>query len=144
MKHYEKDVLPHAVYRFFSADDTLLYIGCSTNPFGGRLAHHGATRSWAKEIATVKVKWYPDWASGYKAEAAAILSENPKYNRATVAPDRIGTAVLRKAGAKRKGDGRYCPRCGRAKENPRPGKAYCNSCYQEYKRVRRLERLSKS
>lgn len=142
MKHHEKLDLPHAVYRFFDSAGILLYVGCSTNPFGGRFAAHGATKPWAKDIALATIEWFPGWEAGLQAEAKAVLAERPKYNLATPAPENVGRAVFRQTIRRKKGDGYTCPRCGKPKENPRPGKAYCNHCYAEYKRTRRLQQIA--
>lgn len=140
MQHVDKIELPHAVYKFYDKDEVLLYVGCSTNPFGGRLTYHGAVKPWAKDIVFAVIQWYPNWEVGARVEAQAILREDPKYNLAKVEPDQIGTAVLRRAGRRPRGDGLTCPRCGAKKEVIRPGKAYCNACYAEYRKVLRLQK----
>ena|ERR1035437_127174 len=141
MQHWEKEQMPHAVYRLLDRTGAVLYIGCSQNPFGGRLYVHGSVQPWIKEVATVKVEWFPTWTDGRRAEAIAVRAENPRYNIDKSSPDVVGKEALRRAGRRRRGNGKLCPRCGNPKEDPRPGRAYCKSCYREYKKER-AERLT--
>lgn len=120
-----KQTIPHAVYKMYSKDDTLLYVGCSTNPFGNRLRRHGEERPWIKDVTTVKVAWYPGWEEGTDAEYKAIQDEHPKYN------------ISQPVRGEPHGGGHLCPKCGGGIENPRPGRAYCRACYAAYTRARR-------
>ena len=126
---------PHALYRVFAADGTLLYVGCSYH-ICQRLAAHSSTKVWVHEIATIKVTWYNNEITGRRAEAAAILSEGPKYNRMKPEPDAVGMGAQPRPG---RGDGIHCPKCGKEIEGRRPGKAYCNACAREYRQRRRLQ-----
>ncbi len=69
----------HALYRFFAADGTLLYIGLTMNP-GTRWKAHSKDKPWWTEVANVTVEVYPDRRSVEAAEVSAIKSEKPKYN----------------------------------------------------------------
>ncbi len=67
------------VYRLFSAEGDLLYIGCSINLFNRLLAHAGGDR-WQVQIARWEYQVYPDHESALHAEKLAILTERPRYN----------------------------------------------------------------
>jgi hypothetical protein len=128
---------PHALYRIFDRNGTLLYVGCSY-ALCSRLGHHGVMQPWIHEVATIKVEWYHDEITGRRAEAAAILSECPKYNRLKIKPDAVGISGQAPLERRPRGDGTKCPRCGNPKEDTRVGRAYCNPCYREYQAARRL------
>lgn len=67
------------VYRAYSADDELLYVGATTQP-GQRLAAHGRSKDWWREVATIKLAHFPSPALAQAAEREAIQNENPRYN----------------------------------------------------------------
>lgn len=67
-----------AVYRCFSGDGQLLYIGTTGN-LGRRLAEH-AQKIWFLEACGITLEWYPDEASAQMAERRYIQIEHPKYN----------------------------------------------------------------
>jgi hypothetical protein len=69
------------VYRFYGADDELLYIGCSRN-VSERIRVHMANQPWAGDIVRHTIDWYPSRAEAYVAEQQAILAESPRYNKA--------------------------------------------------------------
>lgn len=69
-----------AVYRHFDSGGRLLYVGCSINPFMRLRAHEWAA-TWAMDIASVTVEWFPCESAAYKAEAKAIAREHPIHNR---------------------------------------------------------------
>lgn len=79
MKHYERLDTPHVVYRFFGADDLLLYIGV-TGSFGRRLEHHKCTREWFHQVQKITLVWYDNWETAAHAEVDAIVKENPVHN----------------------------------------------------------------
>jgi hypothetical protein len=68
-----------AVYRFFAEDDTLLYIGM-TAYLKDRFRDHKRLKPWWPEVARTDIQWYPDRMEAAQAEAAAIVSEQPRYN----------------------------------------------------------------
>jgi predicted GIY-YIG superfamily endonuclease len=72
-----------ALYRAFSADGDLLYIGISRN-FGRRWYQHASVKPWWPEAQRMTVDWYPDEESAYAAETEAIAREKPRYNIAKV------------------------------------------------------------
>jgi predicted GIY-YIG superfamily endonuclease len=133
MTHDEKMITPHAVYRMFGAAGELLYIGCSAD-LGSRFGQHRSVRDWYPQISRITLEWYPGWLEGARAEAAAILAENPRYNARRCDPTSVGLVYVPHP----RGDGLHCPKCGKLKEDPRPGRAYCKACYREYKKERQL------
>jgi predicted GIY-YIG superfamily endonuclease len=75
-KAAERRKLPHAVYRMYSSDGTLLYIGCTYN-VPVRLRGHIA---WLPQVASITLEWYPNVDEALAAETQAIRDENPIYN----------------------------------------------------------------
>lgn len=73
-----------AVYRCFSADGQVLYIG-TTGHLGRRLSAH-AEKVWFLEVCGMTFEWHPDELSALQAEARAIHIERPKYNIAGTGP----------------------------------------------------------
>lgn len=138
MTDAEKLDTPHAVYRIYAADETLLYIGCSS-AIGKRLGAHISSQPWRLQIEKITVKWYKGWLVAAKAEAEAIITEKPKYNKAVFPVDSIGTQTNNLNNSrpeKLRGDGIHCPKCGNEKENRH--NAYCRSCGKKYDRAYRM------
>jgi predicted GIY-YIG superfamily endonuclease len=133
MTHAEKLVTPHAVYRFFGAGGELLYVGCSAD-LSTRLYQHRSSKDWYQQIVRITLEWYPGWLEGARAEAAAILAENPLHNVRTIDPANCGKVYAPHP----RGDGLHCPKCGKPKEDSRPGRAYCRSCQRDYQLARRV------
>jgi predicted GIY-YIG superfamily endonuclease len=67
---------PHAVYRMYSGDGTLLYIGCTYN-LPVRLRGH---ISWLPQVASITLEWHANLDEGLAAETQAIKAEKPLYN----------------------------------------------------------------
>lgn len=67
------------LYRHFDASGELLYVGISLSAIG-RLAQHKRRASWASQIANVTIETFPTRKEALRAEAQAIVTENPKYN----------------------------------------------------------------
>ena len=67
------------LYRMYSADGVLLYIGQSGAP-ARRIEQHAACRDWPYVVARIDVEWHPTRETAVLAEAAAIAAECPKYN----------------------------------------------------------------
>jgi DNA-binding transcriptional regulator YhcF (GntR family) len=78
---------PTALYRLFSADGTLLYLGV-TRDIAGRFAAH-ETKPWWPQVARKTMVWYGSREQALAAETAAILAERPLYNVAGIACDEI-------------------------------------------------------
>lgn len=69
----------HALYRLFSADGVLLYVGI-TNNAARRFAEHAQAHGWWPEVADCKVEFYSDRLSLLDAEATVIRKEKPRHN----------------------------------------------------------------
>lgn len=70
-----------ALYRHFSADGRLLYVGISLNTVQ-RTAQHRNGAHWFRDIARIDIEWLPERASALASEAVAIATENPLWNLA--------------------------------------------------------------
>ncbi len=68
----------YAVYRCYSDQGELLYVGQSGN-LGRRLARH-AQKIWFLHVRGITLEWYADELDALKAERRAIHVEHPKYN----------------------------------------------------------------
>jgi predicted GIY-YIG superfamily endonuclease len=73
------DETPTALYRFFSADDALLYVGI-TGELKARFAQHSTSKPWWPEVARKMISWYPTRDDAAMAETAAIRDEQPVHN----------------------------------------------------------------
>jgi predicted GIY-YIG superfamily endonuclease len=135
MTHDEKMITPHAVYRFFGAGDELLYVGCTFN-VRTRMDQHRGALDWYHLVVKITLEWHPGWVEGVRAEAAAILAENPLHNKRRSEPANcgVGSDYIPHP----RGDGLHCPKCGKPKEDSRPGRAYCRSCQHDYQLARRV------
>lgn len=69
-----------ALYRHFDADGRLLYVGIATDPYARADQHRHRSR-WHRFSARMEVEWREDRESAERAEAAAIVSEEPVFNR---------------------------------------------------------------
>lgn len=70
---------PHAVYRMYSGDGVLLYVGC-TSDLDRRLTQHILRRDWIQEVARIQLEWHPNRDTARQVESAAIRTEDPWYN----------------------------------------------------------------
>ena len=70
---------PTLVYRVFSHDGTLLYIG-STIDLEGRFVRHSTHSGWFREVRLITIEQHPALEAARAAEDAAIVAEDPKYN----------------------------------------------------------------
>lgn len=73
---------PTAVYRYFDANDVLLYVGISTDPDERWKAHrYGlARKTWPKEAIRRTDQWCSSRPEALQVEEEAIKSERPLYN----------------------------------------------------------------
>lgn len=73
-----------ALYRLFSTDGSLLYIGVTLDP-EKRFAAHAYTKKWWPEVDPIRtrIEWFDDRATAESAELAAIRVESPRYNIVT-------------------------------------------------------------
>ena len=70
--------MPTSLYRFYSADDTLLYVGQSRNPFA-RMSGHFIEKNMAL-VRHIELEWFETAAEALRAEAWAIRREKPLWN----------------------------------------------------------------
>jgi Helix-turn-helix domain/GIY-YIG catalytic domain len=69
------------LYRYFSANLDLLYVGISTNPVS-RLEQHSSDKSWIDDVASIKMEKFASRSDAMLAEARAIEIEQPLHNKA--------------------------------------------------------------
>lgn len=70
-----------AVYRFFDADGSLLYVGMTEHPLVRFAAHRTKAPWWSRVDSTrTTVTWCYTRAAAEKAELKAIADEEPEYN----------------------------------------------------------------
>lgn len=67
-----------ALYRFFDAENDLLYIGI-THRLEGRLAQHKRVKPWG-EVASITLEWHSSRRDAIAAEVEAIQAERPRWN----------------------------------------------------------------
>ena len=72
---------PTTLYRFFTEDDLLLYVGISISP-AQRFKQHATDKAWWHEVSHATMQHFPDRQSAEMAERRAIRHESPQYNRA--------------------------------------------------------------
>ena len=70
------------VYRLYDGSYRLLYVGMTVNPLAVRLAAHRKVQSWWKRVAYVSVEECASLRSALEAEALAIYTEGPVFNKA--------------------------------------------------------------
>lgn len=71
--------MTHTLYRFYDAEDRLLYVGLSVNP-GRRLEKHRGTQPWWSDVARIEMEQHLDMQTLRAAEREAIETERPLYN----------------------------------------------------------------
>jgi predicted GIY-YIG superfamily endonuclease len=69
----------YILYRFFSADEQLLYVGMTRNP-ARRFEKHSGDKSWWGEIARIEMQQFGTIEELRAAERAAIEAEHPVHN----------------------------------------------------------------
>jgi excinuclease UvrABC nuclease subunit len=67
------------VYRFYSEEDRLLYVGSTKHP-RGRLRDHLLDKEWAQDICHVTFEHYTEPLEMAQAEIEAIKKEKPLHN----------------------------------------------------------------
>lgn len=67
-----------SLYRYFDAQDRLLYVGASHHPFR-RETQHESTRDMG-DVRYVELEWFHSREAALKAEAVAIRRERPLWN----------------------------------------------------------------
>lgn len=69
-----------AVYRYYDAEDRLLYIGMSEDP-ALRMKQHAADKPWWAAVADAALEWHSTREAAAEAEVLAIKAEDPLHNR---------------------------------------------------------------
>jgi len=88
----------HSIYRFYAADDTLLYVGRSKNPFQ-RLSGHFCDKQMDL-VRHIELEWFSTHDDAVRAESLAIYREKPLWNIASPIKQRKAR-VTRLANVKR-------------------------------------------
>lgn len=70
----------HSLYRYFSAEGALLYIGISNAPFKRIGQHKAGRRDAMREVARIDIEWFDTKAEAVVAEKQAVASECPPWN----------------------------------------------------------------
>jgi predicted GIY-YIG superfamily endonuclease len=68
-----------ALYRFYGADDVLLYVGI-THRLGQRWSEHARSQPWWPEVRRQTAEWYATRSEAEAAEITAIQQEDPRHN----------------------------------------------------------------
>lgn len=78
---HEDEIVPlnHVMYRLYSEDGELLYIGI-TSDIVARMAGHRADKYWWTEVCTKRFEYLESRAELEAAERLAIIREKPLYN----------------------------------------------------------------
>lgn len=69
-----------AVYRFWAADGSLIYVGFTAS-LRQRFLDHQADKPWWPEVARKTVRWYPTRGDAATAEDAVLAARRPRYNK---------------------------------------------------------------
>jgi predicted GIY-YIG superfamily endonuclease len=69
-----------ALYRFYDANDRLLYVGITTNP-KRRWYAHSRDKYWWPEVTRKAIEWFETRKSAERIEKIEIAEERPVYNR---------------------------------------------------------------
>src|SRR5688500_16967169 len=67
------------LYRFYSSEGQLLYVGVTQDP-PARFRDHRRQKEWWTMVAGITVETYEGRAAVMSAERRAIKIEHPKYN----------------------------------------------------------------
>jgi len=70
---------PTAVYRWYDANDQLLYVGVSFD-LGTRFASHRYGNDNWQQVRRIELEWFDSRRGALEAEARAIATEHPMWN----------------------------------------------------------------
>jgi len=76
----EKSSFIVSLYRHFSEDRMLLYVGISLSTLV-RLGQHRSHAHWFNKIAYITIEWFENRKQALEAETKARLNEGPLYNK---------------------------------------------------------------
>jgi len=68
-----------ALYRFYDADEQLLYVGITSDPWR-RWRQHVLEKAWYPQVKHQAVTWYDSRIRAELAEQSAIRCERPRFN----------------------------------------------------------------
>lgn len=71
---------PTTVYRFYDANDKLLYVGITKN-LSRRLAAHTKTKEWWLNVASIKLEHFKNRESARLREKTYTMFLDPKHNK---------------------------------------------------------------
>lgn len=72
--------MPCQLYRHFSKDGTLLYVGISLNALLRQHAHKTGRSPWYQQIAKIEIENFSSKKAALEAEKKAIKNDKPLYN----------------------------------------------------------------
>lgn len=98
------------LYRFYDADNVLLYVGITMNP-SQRWKSHSEEKAWWFDVATVRSQRFDSREEVLKAERQAIRSERPLHNVVHNAPPAAPKPKREVVTVKERVDWR-CDECG--------------------------------
>lgn len=91
------------VYRAFSHDGELLYVGMTAAP-ASRFSHHCSNKDWWLEVATLSIEHFDSREEAMIAENRAINIESPRHNVLGVARPLDADELRRQAEKRRQED----------------------------------------
>lgn len=100
-----------AIYRFFNAEGTLLYVGV-TNDIAVRWKWHAKQQPWWPEVVEQRATWHPTREAALAAEGRAINTESPLYNVNASPGSGMKNRVIRVSHADWEAFGAACERLG--------------------------------
>lgn len=74
------------VYRAYSPDGSLLYVGMTID-LVTRFLRHYAHSGWFPNARRLTVEWWSSYDAAHAAELVAIAAEHPQHNRAGTSRD---------------------------------------------------------
>lgn len=77
--------MAEALYRFYTDDGRLLYVGITRNP-ERRFSQHAARKRWWRDVRGISIEWYESRGEVEAAERRAIHVEKPLFNVVRVEP----------------------------------------------------------
>lgn len=75
-----KSTEEHVLYRFYSDEDALLYIGITNDP-SARFSQHRRDQPWWRAVSVIRLERFDSRDAVAQAEREAIVGERPKYNK---------------------------------------------------------------
>jgi hypothetical protein len=82
------------LYRHFAADGTLLYVGISQNAATRLYSHKWSGAQWVDQIARTEIETFATREAALAAEARAIASEKPIFNKAGLPNEKLEQAII--------------------------------------------------